>query len=60
LLGCGRRGCLLNFIILIGRKILIGGFAEEGMPVGAVEVGELGWFSHNCSKPIVESHGTAG
>jgi hypothetical protein len=57
LLGFGRRrGHVLDFIILIGRKILIRRFTEEGVPIGAVEIGELGRISHNCSKPIIEGH----
>jgi hypothetical protein len=52
----GRRGYVLDFIILIGWKILIRRFTEEGMPVRAVEVGELGWIGHNCSKPIIERY----
>jgi hypothetical protein len=56
LLGVGRRRDLLGRIILVGRKILIGGFAEEGVPVGAVEVGELGGISHDGGKPIIERH----
>jgi hypothetical protein len=52
----GSRSYVLDFIILIGWKILIGGFTEEGVPVGAVEIGEFGWISHNCSKPIIERH----
>jgi hypothetical protein len=40
-----RRGHVLDFIILIGWKILIRRFTEEGVPVGAVEVGELGWIA---------------
>jgi hypothetical protein len=53
---CRRRGDVLYFIVLIGRKILIGGFAEEGVPVGAVEVGEFGRIGDNGSKPIIERH----
>jgi hypothetical protein len=57
LLGFGRRGRhVLDFIVLIGWKILIGGFTEEGVPVGAVEVGEFGRIGDNCSKPIIERH----
>jgi hypothetical protein len=56
LLGFGRRGDLLDLIVLIGRKVLIGGFTEEGVPVGAVEIGEFGRIGHNCSKPIVERY----
>jgi hypothetical protein len=56
LLGFGRRRDLLDFIILIGRKVLIGGFTEEGVPVGAVEIGELGWIGHNSCEPIIERH----
>jgi hypothetical protein len=57
LLGFGRRRCyVLDFIVLIGWKVLIGGFAEQGVPIGAVEVGELGWIGHNSSKPVVESY----
>jgi hypothetical protein len=57
LIGFGRRrGHILDFVILIGWKILIGRFAEEGVPVGAVEVGELGWIRNNGSKPIIERH----
>jgi hypothetical protein len=56
LLGFGGKGDLLDFIILIGRKVLIGRFTEQGMPIGAVEVGELGRIGNNCSKPIVERH----
>jgi hypothetical protein len=56
LLGFGGRRDLLDFIILIGWKVLIGRFTEEGMPVGAIEVGELGWISHDSSKPIIERH----
>jgi hypothetical protein len=57
LLGCGRRrGHVLDFIILIGWKILIRGFTEEGVPIGAVEIGELGWISHNSCEPIIEGH----
>jgi hypothetical protein len=52
----GRRSYILDFIILVGREILIGGFTEEGVPVGAVEIGELGWISHDGGKPIVERH----
>jgi hypothetical protein len=56
LLGVGRRGNLLDVIVLIGRKVLIGGFTEEGVPVGAVEVGEFGWIGHNSCEPIIEGH----
>jgi hypothetical protein len=56
LLGVGRRRDLLDLIILVGWKILIGGFAEEGVPVRAVEVGELGGISHDGGKPIIERH----
>jgi hypothetical protein len=57
LLGFGRRrGHVLDFIILIGWKILIGRFTEEGVPVGAVEIRELGWIGNNCSEPIIEGH----
>jgi hypothetical protein len=57
LLGFGRRRRhVLNFIILIGREILIGRFAEEGVPVRAVKIGELGWISHNSCEPIIEGH----
>jgi hypothetical protein len=57
LLGFGRRrGHVLDFIILVGWKILIGRFAEEGVPVGTVEVGELGRIGHNGCKPIIERH----
>jgi hypothetical protein len=57
LLGFGRRGRhVLDFIVLIGWKILIGGFTEEGVPVGAVEVGEFGWISHNRCEPIIERY----
>jgi hypothetical protein len=57
LLGFGRRrGNVLDFIVLIGRKVLIGGFTEEGVPVGAVEVGEFGWICHNSGEPIIERH----
>jgi hypothetical protein len=52
----GRRRHILDLIILVGWKVLIGGFAEEGVPVGAVEVGELGWIGHNSSEPIIERH----
>jgi hypothetical protein len=51
-----RRGDVLYFIVLIGWKVLIGRFTEEGVPVGAVEIRELGWIGDNCSKPIVEGH----
>jgi hypothetical protein len=56
LLGFGRGGDLLDFIVLVGWKILIGRFAEEGVPIGAVEVGELGWISHDSGKPIIERY----
>jgi hypothetical protein len=56
LLGFGRRGDLLDFIVLISRKVLIGGFTEQGVPLGAVEVGELGWIGHNSGEPIIERH----
>jgi hypothetical protein len=56
LLGFGRSGDLLDLIVLIGRKVLIGRFTEEGVPVGAVEVGELGWIGNDCSEPIVERY----
>jgi hypothetical protein len=56
LLGCSRRGHFLDFIILVGRKILIGRFTEEGVPVRAVEIGELGWIGHNSCEPIIEGH----
>jgi hypothetical protein len=57
LLGFGsRRGHVLDFIILIGWKVLIRRFAEEGVPVGAVEVGELGWIGHNGCEPIIERY----
>jgi hypothetical protein len=56
LLGVGRRRDLLDFIVFIGRKVLIGGFTEEGVPVGAVEVGELGRIGHNSCKPIIERY----
>jgi hypothetical protein len=52
LLGIGRRrGHILDFIILVGWKILIGRFAEEGVPVG-----ELGRIGHNSGKPIIERY----
>jgi hypothetical protein len=50
------RGHVLDFVILIGREILIGRFTEEGMPIGAVEVGELGRIGHNSCEPIIEGH----
>jgi hypothetical protein len=56
LIGFRRRGHFLDFFILIGRKILIGGFTEQGVPIGTVEVGEFGWIGNNCSKPIIERH----
>jgi hypothetical protein len=56
LLGLGRRGRVRNLIILIGWEILIGRFTEEGVPVRAVEIGELGWIGHNSCKPIIEGH----
>jgi hypothetical protein len=56
LLGFGGRRNRLNLIILIGREVLIGRFTEEGVPVGAVEVRELGWIGHNGGKPIIEGH----
>jgi hypothetical protein len=56
LLGFGRRVDLLDFIVLIGWKVLIGGFTEQGVPIGAVEVGELGRIGHNSGKPIIERH----
>jgi hypothetical protein len=56
LLGFGGRSDLLDLIILIGWKILIRGFAEEGVPVRTVEVWKLGWISHNSGKPIIERH----
>jgi hypothetical protein len=57
LLGFGRRRRhILDFIILIGWKILIRRFTEEGVPIGAVEVGELGRIGHNSGKPIIERH----
>jgi hypothetical protein len=54
LLGFGRRGNLLDFIVLIRRKVLIGRLTEEGVPIGAVEVRKLGWIGHNSGKPIIE------
>jgi hypothetical protein len=57
LLGFGRRrGHVLDLIILIGWKILIGGFTEEGVPVRTVEVWELGRIGHNSGKPVVERY----
>jgi hypothetical protein len=56
LLGFGGRRDLLDLIILVGRKILIGGFTEEGVPVGAVEIRELRWIGHNSGEPIIERH----
>jgi hypothetical protein len=51
-----RRRHVLDFIILIGWKILIGRFAEEGVPVGAVEIGELRRIGHDSGEPIIEGH----
>jgi hypothetical protein len=56
LLGFGWRGHCLDFIILVGWKILIRRFTEEGVPIGAVEVGELGRISHNSGKPIIDRY----
>jgi hypothetical protein len=56
LLSFGGRRDFLSLIVFIGWKVLIGGFTEQGVPIGAVEVGELGRISHNCSKPIIERH----
>jgi hypothetical protein len=57
LLGFGRRrGHVLDFIILICWKILIRRFTEEGVPIGAVEIGELGRIGHNRCEPIIERH----
>jgi hypothetical protein len=56
LLGIGGRRELLDFIVLIGWKVLIGRFTEEGVPGWAVEVGEFGWIGHNCGKPIIERY----
>jgi hypothetical protein len=53
---CRRGGHILDFIVLVGWKILIGRFTEEGVPVGAVEIGELGRISHDSGKPIIEGH----
>jgi hypothetical protein len=57
LLGFGRRwGHVLHFIVLVGWKVLIRRFTEQSVPVGAVEVGELGRIGDNRGKPIIERY----